>query len=726
MKTNSILLAALALTGLTAATLATGCSDEREVLGGQGTLAISASIGSDVRVVSRAATEQELSDKAIIWISNSKGAVRKYTGLNSVPAGGIRLTSGSYVAEGWTGDSVSASFDSKWFKGREEFQIRHDEVTRVELKCRIANTVVSVSYDEKAREMLHDYTFTVGHKRGELVFEGDDQRKGYFMMPSYDHNLAWTLRGTLSNGEAYERTGVIENVKPSTEYAVKIQYSGTGPTPGGGAYFDIVIDENEVVIEDEVVITLAPQFEGQDFDINQPVYADFGNVGRRVVYTYAVGRITSYVIGGEFLSPVIGGNDVDLFGMTEAVAEELRQAGINYTYSYNEEEESSVLKLNFEAELLNTFGEGENVITLSATDSNNKTNSASLVINTKADPIETRPADLGDVWATEATLTGTIIKSSVTNPGFVYRKQGDTEWIQVAGVVSGNTYSAKLTGLQSGTTYEYAASSDAVDAMSRAAGFISETIYTFTTEEEPQLPNNSFEFSSVGSDKATNFFAEGTEMFWDTGNHGSRKMNKDVTTLSTDKKHSGEYSIKLASQFVGVGALGKFAAGNVFAGEYLGTNGTNGILGWGRPWTSRPKALKGYVHYTPVAITSEADVPDVTLGKGDPDQGIIYIALLDGSITKEYDGKNYPVIVKTKEKEFFKKEDSNVIAYGELVLTDATQGDALVEFTIPLTYFRNNVKAVSVVVVASASRYGDYFMGGDGSTMYIDDLELVY
>ncbi len=108
------------------------------------------------------------------------------------------------------------------------------------------------------------------------------------------------------------------------------------------------------------------------------------------------------------------------------------------------------------------------------------------------------------------------------------------------------------------------------------------------------------------------------------------------------------------------------------------------------------------------------------------DQGIIYIAVLDGSIVKDYEGKNYPVVIKTKEKEFFSKDDSNVIAYGELVLTEATAGTDMVEFNIPLEYVKTDAKSVYVMIVGSASRYGDYFAGGNGSTMFLDDLELVY
>ena len=120
------------------------------------------------------------------------------------------------------------------------------------------------------------------------------------------------------------------------------------------------------------------------------------------------------------------------------------------------------------------------------------------------------------------------------------------------------------------------------------------------------------------------------------------------------------------------------------------------------------------------------------------DNGIIYIAMLDGSTQKadaadrDYVSgltqKDWPVIVKTKssKRQLFSKDDANVIAYGEKVFTEATSGEGLIEFEIPLTYFKSGVKAVNIMVTMSASRYGDYFTGGDGSTMWVDDLELVY
>ncbi|MFQ8805057.1 MAG: PCMD domain-containing protein [Alistipes indistinctus] len=40
--------------------------------------------------------------------------------------------------------------------------------------------------------------------------------------------------------------------------------------------------------------------------------------------------------------------------------------------------------------------------------------------------------------------------------------------------------------------------------------------------------------------------------------------------------------------------IGKLAAGGLFIGRYVGTRGANGIVGFGRPFTRRPVALRGW------------------------------------------------------------------------------------------------------------------------------------
>ena len=174
--------------------------------------------------------------------------------------------------------------------------------------------------------------------------------------------------------------------------------------------------------------------------------------------------------------------------------------------------------------------------------------------------------------------------------------------------------------------------------------------------------------------------------------------------------------------------IGKFAAGNAFVGKYLKTDGTDGILGWGRAWPYAASAMKGYVKYRPAAVDRIGDGCPAECTRGMTDNGIIYVALVDGTL-QDYEGQQYPQIVKTKAsgRQLFSKDQDNVIAYGEVVFTANTPGEDMVPFEIKLNYKsgRENEKPAYIIVVASASRWGDYFSGGN-STMWIDDFEMVY
>jgi hypothetical protein len=175
---------------------------------------------------------------------------------------------------------------------------------------------------------------------------------------------------------------------------------------------------------------------------------------------------------------------------------------------------------------------------------------------------------------------------------------------------------------------------------------------------------------------------------------------------------------------VGIGSAGKFAAGNVFVGQYLATDGTNGVLGWGREFHSRPAKLKGYVRYECGTVDNSSTDKLTT---GSKDQGQIYIAIGDWK-GEAYDGVTWPVVIKTKTAQLFDPEDEGVIAYGQQTFYESTSGSGMVEFSIDLDYYDkvNLRKPTAIIIVASASKYGDYFTGSTASTMWLDDLELVY
>ena len=303
---------------------------------------------------------------------------------------------------------------------------------------------------------------------------------------------------------------------------------------------------------------------------------------------------------------------------------------------------------------------------------------------------------------TRATVTGNV--QSGKTPTVEYRKESETSWSTVppANVsTSGNTFSATLTGLSASTTYKYRISVDG------SAG----SEQTFTTAAATPLENGTMEEWSQ-DDKQWNPWTAGKDAFWGTGNKGSKFINKNITS-PVDDSVSGK-----AAYLESMNALNlKLAAGNLFTGDFE-LDGMNGLLHFGRPFTSFPTSLRLYYKYTPATIDMIGDnVGDLATLKGQTDMFQIYIALSDKS--EPYEIRNNP-----KNRQLFDPEDDGIIAYGEYTSSETVSTYKQLE--IPLEYRATNRTPKYIIVVASSSKYGDYYIGGVGSKLWLDEMELVY
>lgn len=703
-----------------AAVITTSCSDEKFVNDGEGVASFSVALAEEASMASSRAVSNEvaLAENCIVYVYNSKGLIRKYRGTNNVPSQ-LYLASGNYRVTAAAGDSVPASFSDRYFKGATDFTISAGAETPVNVECKIANSVVVVDFGNIA-EGLTDYNVVVSNAAGELQYTSSmGGEKGYFMMDDGESTLNWKLTGTQLNGSSYERSGSINDVKPTTQYTLRYNYN-SNPSDNGGAMITIQVEEEEIVTKD-VIITAAPKFMlNGGRDITSPVVSQPEKFSSSVgVYCTSACALKSLLVKGEdnLLTAKFGlaDDEFDLFSMSSDYSSALAAKGLTYTYTYNEADDNAVAKVLISNNLLNLLSDGDYYINFTATDVKDKVRTYRMHIQITDASVGTVEINEENVYTSRATVYGNVLKSGLSGLQFRYRKSGESAWNMVDATVSGNTMSAQLTGLSAGTTYEYQAICE---------GYTIAEVKTFTTEKAEQLPNNSFEDWQTSSSPYL-VYPAGGEMFWDTGNHGSATMNKNVTVPSTEYFHSGSRSIDLKSQFVGIGSIGKFAAGNVFVGKYIRTDGTDGVLGWGRPFSSRPARLTGYIKYSPTTINNNAGVVDGATGM---DKGHIYIALWDDS--KETDsnsGETWPKIVKTKssERQLFDSNSEHVIGYGELVLTEATSGSGMVKFTIDIKY-RSTKKPSAIIVTCSASKYGDYFCGGSGSEMWLDDLQLEY
>lgn len=320
-----------------------------------------------------------------------------------------------------------------------------------------------------------------------------------------------------------------------------------------------------------------------------------------------------------------------------------------------------------------------------------------------------------DAWATRAYLYGAA--EAGTTVGFRYRKTGQTEWLDApAAEQSGGTFTSVVTGLETETSYDFVAYSN--DDLS--------PVVTRTTERTAPLINGGFEEWSVKSDIVYPYL---TTPYWGTGNVGASIVGETLTEGVSDTRPGtqGSKAARLSSKFANLLGVGKFAAGNLFVGSYVRNDGTNGIVHFGRPFTARPVALKGWVKYNRGIVDRVSKQPPTeTMNIGDPDCGMIFIALGDWDAATYGGTAESPVEIATRriEETAFDIEAEAIIAYGEMPLRESVEG--WTEFTIPLEYRSTSRVPTHLVVVCSSSRYGDYFTGSTQSVMWVDDFELVY
>ena len=314
---------------------------------------------------------------------------------------------------------------------------------------------------------------------------------------------------------------------------------------------------------------------------------------------------------------------------------------------------------------------------------------------------------------------------SGTQMGFRYREAGSDVWTEVPEEdlqIDGGSFRAQLHGLRPESGYEAVAWS----------GEDVSPVVTFTTERELPLPNGDFEtWGTIGSLVCPYLSVE--TMFWDTGNKGAATVGATLTESTTDTRPGspGRLAASLTSKFAGFGSIGKFAAGNLFVGNYYATEGTNGRVNFGRPFTSRPTGLRVWLKFTNGKIDripggkESLKVSDRTLTKNDVDEGIVFIAL--GTWTAaEYGGSaDSPVqVFSGDEGTFFNKHSKDVIGYGELSLSQPVDGWTM--FEIPVDYKATDIVPTHLIIVCSASRWGDYFIGSEQNRMWVDDFELLW
>ncbi|MBQ7516846.1 MAG: PCMD domain-containing protein [Bacteroidales bacterium] len=315
--------------------------------------------------------------------------------------------------------------------------------------------------------------------------------------------------------------------------------------------------------------------------------------------------------------------------------------------------------------------------------------------------------------------------------GVRYRLVGEKKWKEADSlVVEGGSFQAMMDTLQPLTTYEYLAYTGEEETEPE----------TFTTEDEVEVPNGSFEYvTPAGSfyewyNTAAPLLPE-QSAWWGSGNGskvmgvpGSADMGYVITEPDESSKVSGDRSAKLISKW----AVVKFAAGNLFSGYFAGLVGTaGGKVNFGRPFTHRPDSLKCWVKYHSGPVNHIGESCPFPTEMGQNDEAQLFIALGNWDYKKYGGSPECPVQVNTTDMTTkFNPNGEAVIAYGEYTLDHSTVSasgeEVWVEIAVPFVYKDNFTVPTHIVISYASSRLGDYFTGSDQSILWVDDVKLVY
>ena len=611
----------------------------------------------------------------------------------------VTLPVGTYTATAVTNrDNATAAFESPVYSGETVFTTRVNATTGVKITCSHACVKVVVGYTDALKELLSEYktVVTTGTDEGTLVFEGDETRAGYFQ-PGI---LTYTLQAETKQGETYTATRTMDTALKGADFLhivfdVKDDTAeGSGSTTGFA--FGIVVDETLNDIHHQVNIAMdkgtPPTITPDNFNPDETI-AVYNPVKVPVVLDVAAetGLFGLCLKFQSDLGTVYGfDNLVDLLHVDEVTAQALRNAGINW--SVNETATGARIDLT-EATANLTYDENvpvDHAVELTVVDNHRQFVSQTLNFKVYS---KIHKAVNAQLFASEqegmdkVVLTGRYVTETVPEGmGLIYKETGASDW----NTVTADRLSIDLQTKQCTYTVDLPQNVDYVFTTALIEdGAVSEQgdmVIHFATQPVLTVPNLNFDsWHTSGSTQYPN--ASGGNSFWATGNEGVTgfPVNKDSNTIPVEDDVISGKAAKMTSIEVPVV---NFAAGNLFTGTYK-TNITNpaSSVQFGREFTGRPTHLTGYYKYQPADYNGGKDYCHIYIkleNRGETTTTVGYVEIKDNRTMTQYE----PFSLK-------------------------------VEYTsdLPVTH---------ITLVATSSADGGNFKGGVGSTLWVDEFDLLY
>lgn len=702
-------------------------------------------VEEDATLITKAQSEVTFESLRVDVLDMDGDTVKTYPDyLTDVKGKRLTFPVGNYTVAVSSNHDGKAAWNAPLFQGAEEIVVKQGEITSAQVVCKIANTKVSVNYSEEMGNYFSHFGTTISNTSGSLTYTRDEYRSGYFT----PEPLTVVLRLVNRDGNEFIIRKIYNDINPQYHYTFKFTVANSGDDGEAGADFDITVDdthkeicydicireENLFGIGEPKAVTMGKFVDGAfSYRVNSAL-PEVGTIGL-LLKLGAKCSLSSVLV--ETTSPTFakaGLNKFDLMRSQEAVL--AKELGLVLPDFENGEKADSYSTYDWDLsglvphlECLN-LKPTEHPFTMTLVDDRNQETAVSFII--KVVPDVKVAVEEPYCWSSFALLKGLSQNKDVYFR--LTKEDGEPIDIRDVKITDDGNVSALVIGLEPEVTYSYTLASDADPEMKcDPVEFqlrVSDVVYNIGFEEWGTRSKKAV----IGSGNATFVVPNGGtsgNVVWDSGNWGAKAAGETLTDKTTETATaSSTFGAQLSSKWAGALGFGAFSAGSIFTGEAQTVSSKGATLKYGYDYYGYPTHMKGFYKYTPGIIDYQGEfTPANGLKIGDTDECLIYVALC----TKMVD-----VVSMTSGVNPFDPNADYVFAYGEYIskTTENKTGETLETtplneyepFDICLKYKTDVPKTSSfyIVIVATSSRYGDYFTGSTNSVLCVDEFELTY
>lgn len=704
------------------------------------TVGISRDVSADVQVKSSSEEEEIVYRLEVI---DSKGNVDYSADDHRTVTDPIELLMDKYTVTASNGEPLTCFNGAYWY-GENSVRVYAESQASVSIACKMRKVKFSVHFpeDEEFKTMFRNYELEVKAGEDVLTFSsdagkidhiavGDFTDTAYFAVPS-DKVLTYTLKMQNAQNRFYYTTNKIEKVNEAEHYHFDFKM-GEREEIYGALVLNVTLNgEYSDVYSHELLLNF-DRFEMPSYGHNPEFDPDaegivypLGNAITKKLTFSAPRKIKSLVIShldenllAEGLPQVL-----EFVNITPERAQIATGLGITYSDVTAESVSAEIDITEFVKNLPISPENTSYLMSFTVVDAHDRYARCdfefTVVSDIQAETVSAFP------WSGFSILKGRYFSRTVPEGvTFQYKEKSASDWIEISpGLIDVDpntlTFSYRLNHLNLNTEYIFRATSDKDKADGKTAAEIE-----FTTYAAENVLNN-MNLDSWYADGAAwfpNASSSSADWVWDTANGGTKALSVYPTNPESSivaVAGDGKKAAKMVSQYAKI----KFAAGNIYTGKFVDVDLANAgaELDWGLPFDSRPLALRGWIRYEPATVTEHIGA-GYEFMKDKPDIGQVQIFLTDWT-------EPFRIKANSSSPRFVDFTADYILAHGEFLTDQNTtlmEGNVngYIQFVIPLEY-RTLKQPNYIVISGAASRYGDYFTGGDGSTMYLDELELIY